>query len=200
VDLSPYFKALEASALANSIRDSLLWFPLIESVHVIALALVFGTITIVDLRLLGLASTRRPYGRIEHDLIRWTWGGFVVAAITGVLMFTTNAQVYADNRYFRIKLVLLALAGLNMVVFTVTSRRTVAQWQDNPSGPPAGRIAATLSICLWVSIIVMGRLIGFTTTGAAAKEAPPASTNFDDFLTAAPPGDAPSPPPAAPGK
>ena len=195
MDLHPIFKWLEASSLATSIRGSLLFFPLLESFHVMALAVVFGSITIVDLRLLGLASANRSYQFIERDLIKWTWGGFGMAVLTGALMFTVNAPVYAENAFFRAKLILLAFAGLNMLAFTFTAHRTVRQWERNPSAPTAGKVAAVLSVALWISIIVVGRLIGFTTTGAAAKLAPPTNTNFDDFLGAAASGGPPAPPP-----
>ena len=85
---------LEASALATRIRDSLYLFPFLESIHVIGLALVFGTIAIIDLRLLGAASTERPFKRMASDILKWTWIAFGLTAATGSLMFITNAGVY----------------------------------------------------------------------------------------------------------
>jgi len=195
MDLSSWFKSLEDTGLASHIRHSLYFFPFLESVHVMALAVVFGTVTIVDLRLLGLASTSRPFQRLADELLRWTWAGFAVSLITGAIMFTTNARVYANNTAFRIKLVLLALAGLNMIMFHLTAGRTAAQWENRRSAPASGRTAAALSIVLWIAIIFAGRVIGFTTTGMQAKESAPApSVNFDDFL-----GGATAPDAAAPG-
>jgi len=182
MDLTAVFKALEASSPAAAIRASLYLFPAIETIHVIALALVFGTILIVDLRLLGLASTARRVHKVEADLLKWTWGGFVVAAVTGLLMFITNAQVYADSLPFRLKLVALALAGLNMVVFEFTTHRSIKDWDDQPRAPTAGRVAAILSILLWTAVIFTGRWIGFTTSHATVELKPPAGVDFDDFL------------------
>lgn len=199
MDISGWLKGLEQTGLATGIRDSLYIFPLIESVHVMALAVVFGTITIVDLRLLGFASTHRPFGRMSRELLRMTWGAFVVAALTGALMFITNARVYFDNTPFRVKMVLLALAGLNMAVFHLTAGKSVARWEKAPTAPGIGKATATLSLTLWIAIIFAGRVIGFTTTGAQAREAPaPAATNFDDFLTGGPDTPAPPGPGAAP--
>ena len=167
---------------------------MIESLHVIALTLVFGTILIVDLRLLGLASADRPFGRITSDILRWTWTAFALTVVTGGLMFVTNAQVYYHNTYFRVKLLLLALSGLNMFAFEWTIGRRVRQWEGERSAPLSGRTAAAVSLLLWMAVIVTGRLIGFTTTRAAAKDVPPAATvNFDDFLS---PGNTPPAPPA----
>jgi hypothetical protein len=195
VDLSSWLKSLEDTGMASYIRHSLYVFPFLESVHVMALAVLFGTVSIVDLRLLGLASTRRPFQRVADELLRWTWAGFAVAALTGAAMFTTNARVYASNTAFRIKLVLLALAGLNMLIFHMTAGRTAARWENRRSAPAIGKTAAALSIVLWIAIIFAGRVIGFTTTGMQAKEAAPApSVNFDDFLGDA--SDSTTPPPA----
>ena len=109
--IEEFLASLQASGLANRIRESLYLFPLIESTHVIGLTLVFGTITIIDLRLLGIASTRRPFTRIASDILKWTWAAFVLTVTTGLLMFITNAGVYYNNFYFRTKMTLLLLAG-----------------------------------------------------------------------------------------
>lgn len=195
MDLSVWLKSLEDTGFAAGIRNSAYWFPFLEAVHVMALSLVLGTITIVDLRLLGLASTTRSAERLSSQLLKWTWGAFGLAALTGAMMFTTNARVYAHNTAFQIKLVLLALAGLNMLAFRLTAGRTIARWDRQSAAPALGKAAAVLSLVLWVAIVFAGRVIGFTTTGAQAKEAPAAATNFDDFLSAAPSGGPPSAPP-----
>src|SRR5262245_28823882 len=108
---------LQETALAARIRDSLFLFPLLEAAHVIGLALVVGTIAVVDLRLLGLASTSRSVVRMASDTLKWTWAAFALTALTGSLMFTTNAVVYFHNVYFRSKIALLMLAGINAFVF-----------------------------------------------------------------------------------
>jgi hypothetical protein len=184
--LDDFLKGLEDSALAVGVRHSLYYFPFLESIHVMALATVFGTILAVDLRALGIASTSRSFTRMSTELLRITWGAFGVAVLTGSLMFVTNARVYAHNTPFQIKMVLLALAGLNMVVFHLTAGRSVAAWDQASTAPRAGRITAGLSLALWLGIILAGRVIGFTTTGAQAKQAVAPTLNFDDFLNAAP--------------
>lgn len=194
MDIASALDWLQHTGLAVLIRDSLFAFPLIESAHVIGLALVFGTIAIVDLRLLGLASTHRPFQRLAADTLKWTWGAFVLTALTGVLMFITNATVYFHNAYFRAKAVLLVLAALNVLVFELTAGRTVKQWDQAPAAPPLGRVIATVSLVVWVAVIVTGRMIGFTVTRAAAEESAPVDTNFEDLLgLPAPSGGAPVP-------
>ena len=195
MDITPWLKSLEDSGLATAIRNSSYWFPCLEAVHVMALSLVLGTITVVDLRMLGLTSKGRSAERVSVELLKWTWAGFALAVLTGVVMFTTNARVYAHNTAFQIKLVLLALAGLNMLTFHFTAARSMRRW-DRQAAPAVGKVAATLSLVLWIAVVFAGRVIGFTTTGQEAKEKapPPASaTDFDQFL-----GGGSDSPPAAP--
>ncbi|MET0166886.1 MAG: DUF6644 family protein, partial [Vicinamibacterales bacterium] len=158
MDVPALLKWLQETALATRIRDSLFVFPLLESAHVIGLALVFGTIAIIDLRLLGLASTHRSFQRMASDIMKWTWAAFALTALTGSLMFITNAVVYADNFYFRAKMVLLVLAGLNVLVFELTAARTIHRWDRDRSAPPIGRTVATLSLLIWVAVIFAGRI------------------------------------------
>src|SRR5580698_2153798 len=143
MDIASFLKALAASGLAGKIRDSLFLFPLLESTHVFGLALVFGTIAVIDLRLLGIASTRRPFQRMASDILKWTWAAFALTALTGALMFITNAPVYYHNFYFRTKMVLLAITGVNMLVFELTAGRTIHAWDTAPSAPSAGKAVAT---------------------------------------------------------
>ena len=195
MDITPWLKALEDSGVATTIRNSSYLFPSLEAVHVMALGLMLGTITVVDLRLLGLASKTRSAERVSDEVLKWTWAAFGLVALTGFTMFTTNARVYAHNTAFLIKLALLAVAGINMVFFHLTAARSMRRW-DRKAAPPIGKAAALLSLFLWIAVVFAGRVVGFTTTGQQAKEQapPPSTTNFDDFLS----GGASSGPPAAP--
>jgi hypothetical protein len=181
VDISSALTSLQASALAGTIRDSLLLFPLLEATHVIGLALVFGTIAVIDLRLLGVASRERSFQRMASDILKWTWGAFALTALTGALMFVTNATVYFHNTSFRVKMLLLVLAGLNMLVFELTAGRTIREWDQAPSAPAIGKVVATLSLVLWIGVIFAGRIIGFTTSRAATPETAP-DINLEDLL------------------
>src|SRR6266853_912064 len=133
MDITPYLESLETSGLAGRIRDSAFLFPLLESTHVLGLALVFGTIAIIDLRLLGLASANRSFQRMASDILKWTWAAFALTALTGSLMFITNAQVYYHNFFFRTKMLLLVLSGINILVFELTAARTIHRWDRSSS-------------------------------------------------------------------
>jgi hypothetical protein len=117
-------------------------------------------------------------------------------------MFSTNARIYYHNPFFRTKMLLLVLAGLNMAVFEMTARRTIHRWDNDRSAPRAGKAVAVLSLTLWIGIIFMGRIIGFTTHPGKVLP-PPSGVNFDNFLQSAPTGNSsgtPVTPPANPAK
>lgn len=154
---------LQATPIASAIAENEILFPWIELVHVLAIVLVVGTISIVDLRLLGVASLDLKARRVMHDVIPYTWGAFGVAALTGSLLFSSDAVHYAHNRLFEGKLVLLALAGLNMAVFHIIGIRDIGNWdKEYGKTPAAAKAAAAISLLLWIGVVALGRGIGFT--------------------------------------
>ena len=136
------------------------WFPLLESIHVIAVGLVVGSILTVDLRLLGLAALRYPVSQVTRRLVPWTWAAFVVAAVTGFGMFVTRAPAYVENPAFQIKFLLLPLACLNMAVFQFRTFRGVADWDTAQATPVAARVAGGASLLLWAGVVFAGRWTG----------------------------------------
>jgi hypothetical protein len=161
MDLQALLQPLEASAVAAQIRESAAVFPALESVHVIGIALVFGTIAVVDLRLLGIASHRRSALRLIEELLPYTWVAFAACLITGLLMFVSNATTYAQNSVFWWKMGVLLLAGLNMGIFHLGAYRRIDEWDTTLPPPGPARLAGFSSLTLWVSVICLGRWIGF---------------------------------------
>jgi len=163
VEIDRALEWLQDSRIASTIAENDILFPWIESVHVLAVVLVVGTISIVDLRLLGVASLDISARRLTRDIIPYTWGAFAVAAVTGSLMFSSDAVHYAHNRLFQVKLVMLVLAGLNMSVFHLFGERDIERW-DAPGAttPTAAKAAAVISLVAWVAIVSLGRGTGFT--------------------------------------
>ena len=157
-----FLKWLEATPLAVTIRENDILFPWIESIHVLAIVLVVGTISIIDLRLLGVASLERAATRLMGDVLPWTWGAFVIAAFTGSLLFASNAPNYAHNFFFQGKMVLLAAAGVNMAIFHAFGLRDAARWDTMRRPPSAARAAGAVSLLLWIAVVAFGRWIGFT--------------------------------------
>jgi len=155
---------LQNTLLAQFIAGSAWAFPAIETVHVIAIALVVGSISIVDLRLLDVSWKTHRVTDLTQEILPWTWGFFIVAVITGLLMFISDAASYALNFAFQIKLLLMALAGANMLVFHMLIEPGIASWDVNKSTPASARIAAGLSLTFWIGVVAYGRWIAFTTT------------------------------------
>jgi len=155
-------QSLEGSAPAIDIAESAWLFPAIETIHVLAGALTIGTVLIMDLRLLGLASVKQGYAALRREVLLWTWLAFGAAVVSGFLMFISQATEYFANHAFRTKLALLLLVGINMLMFELIVARDADDWGPGAAAPRAGKIAALLSLGLWVSIVFFGRRVGFT--------------------------------------
>ncbi len=152
---------LHDSAFASAMRDSDFLFPSIECVHVLAITLVVGSIAIVDLRLVGLASIERSVAAVTADVLPFTWTAFGFAVLTGAALFTSHAVGYAANFEFRMKLLLLLFAGINMLTFHGVVRRDRPRWLEAHVTPWPGRVAGWMSLLLWIGIVAFGRWIGF---------------------------------------
>jgi hypothetical protein len=161
VQLSDFLSTLENSSLALLVSGSDLLFPIIETTHVLAIVMVVGTIMIVDLRLLHLASRTMPVTILVREVLPWTWTAFVVALITGGLMFISAAVKYSQNPAFLAKMAVLLLAGANMAIFHRGVYRKVADWDSGPGTPALARLAGAASLVIWVSVVALGRWIGF---------------------------------------
>jgi hypothetical protein len=153
---------LQDLSLPTNIRESGWLFPTIETVHVFALVLVVGSIMTVDLRLLGLTNRDRPFSKLAGEMLPWTWVCFAIAASAGLLMFSSKALIYYGNIPFRLKMICLLLAGINMAVFHWMGTRHLKTW-DLGNPPKAARFAGGASLLLWTTIVAAGRWIGFTT-------------------------------------
>lgn len=161
MDFASIFTALQDTAFATTIRETGNWFPWIESFHVIFVMTVVGTIWIVDLRLLGVAWNGRPISHVTNELLPYTWGAFVLATISGLALFTTRAVVYTGLFLFQFKMVLLMLAGLNMLLFHFVISKDQNAWDGSTLPPFKARLVGGLSLLFWLGIIICGRWIGF---------------------------------------
>ena len=153
--------ALQNMGFATAIREGESLFPWIESVHVLAVVLVVGTIAIVDLRLLGLPAHRRGVRRLMQDVLPITWLAFAVAVASGFLMFASAAVKYAGLWEFQLKMLLLAVAGLNMAYFHLITFRDIHLWDELVETPRAAKLAGLFSLLLWGLVVVLRRTIGF---------------------------------------
>ena len=144
-----------------ALHESLYMYPLVESTHVLAITLFVGLTVMLDLRLLGLTLRNVPVSEILDRVLPWTKVGFVIMMSTGVLLFYAIPVRNYQNIFFRIKVILLLLAGLNVWFFHWRVERRIADWDVDPIPPKAARAAAVISLVLWACIVVAGRMIAY---------------------------------------
>jgi hypothetical protein len=149
---------LEGTAGSVAIRESLLLYPLIETTHVLMLCVFLGLIAILDLRLLGIGLPGIPVSRVAGRLLPWALAGFAAMAVSGLLLFYSGPVRAAGNVFFQIKLVMLALTGVNALLFHATVYRRVADWDCDAIPPLRARLAGFCSLVLWSAVVICGRL------------------------------------------
>jgi len=163
--ITALLETLQSWSWAVFIHKKAWAFTTVQVAHFFTVSVVLGTIVIVDLRLLGFASTKRPFAELSRPILPFTWAAFVLTVITGLLMFISQATEYFVNPVFWFKMSVIVLAGINMMIFEFITVRDVQKWNLNPTPPPRARLAGGLSIACWVLVVVLGRLIGFTLEG-----------------------------------
>ena len=153
-----FWYAVEEWPLAMHI-GSTWWFPLLESIHVLAAVMVFGSVLFVDLRLLGIAAGRYAVSVLLKDMLPWTWSAFAIALPTGISLFIVRPSGYAYNKAFIIKLILLLCAGVNMLFFHFYMQRSINSW-NKLSTPIAVKFSGGISLMLWLGVLLAGRWTG----------------------------------------
>ena len=141
-----------------ALLESLWVYPIVETTHVLTLCLFLGLIATLDLRLVGLTLRRVPVSEVAGRLLPWALGGFALMAVSGLLLFYSHPVRAYENIFFRIKIVMLVLAGLNAFVFHTTVYRRVTDWDRAQIAPLRARVAGYLSLVLWCGVVVGGRM------------------------------------------
>ena len=147
--------------LSEAVRSSFWAFPALETIHVIAIVFVFGSITRLDMRLMGLIWRNRPVTEVAAEMLPFTWTSFVIAAVFGILLWMSKAVGYLEIAFFDVKMILILLAGINMLYFQFVTFKDVAVWDRYPIPPMAVRVQGALSMGFWLCVVICGRLIGF---------------------------------------
>jgi hypothetical protein len=151
--LADVLGGVENLPVIAALRESLLVYPLVNALHIVGIALLFGAIVPLDLRLAGWRAASGSVDSLSRLLLPVAVFGFVLAACAGLLLFATDARAYAASPLFRAKMILIAAAVLNALWL----RRI--DWRHTPS--THRRIGGIASVLLWLSVIVFGRLIGY---------------------------------------
>jgi hypothetical protein len=151
---------IETTALAGAMRHWLWLYPLVEIVHIVGFVILVGAAVMFDLRLLGLSRVLPVSAMARHHL-PWARAALLLVVPSGLMMFAAHATEFAANPAFRLKLILLAAAGLNALLFHRGAFREVAGWDGESAMPLAVRAAAVASLVLWVGVIAAGRLLAY---------------------------------------
>ena len=159
--LLAFFQRMGDSSWSTGLHESRYAYDLIESVHVWALCLFFGLAVMFDFRLLGWTMKSVPVSEVARRLLPWTAVGFVIMVISGALLFSAIPLRSYQNIFFRAKMIMLLLAGLNVWIFHSGVYRRVTTWGTDERPPKAARVAGALSLVLWVCIVLSGRMIAY---------------------------------------
>jgi len=156
--------ALEASGLGQAMRQWLWLYPSVEIVHIVGIGLLFGSIAVLDLRLLGF-SRSISVKKLARHVLPWTAASFLLIIPSGLAMFTAHATEFVQSEVFVIKMLLILAAAANAALFHTITFRTAGVWDSDEMRrlppPPLARAAGAVSLLLWISVIACGRLLAY---------------------------------------
>ncbi len=160
MDFTEWLSVLEHSSLAEVMRHSLWTYPIVEIVHIVGIATFVGSVVLFDLRLLGFSRTV-SIRSLERHLLPWSWVALLLIVPSGVAMLSAHATDFAGNPAFRVKLLLIALAGVNALAFHNGVYRSVSTWDQHQPTPLSVKASALISLAIWLGVIACGRLIAY---------------------------------------
>ena len=155
---------IQQTSLSVAIRESIWVYPILNVLHCVGILLVAGTIVVVDLRLLGFGMRRATVSSVVSQVLPWTLSGFGFMFLTGSLLAWSEPVRLYRSIFFPWKLLFLAIAGLNALLFHLGVYRGVGAWDSATLTPARARFAGALSILCWICVIAAGRAVGYETT------------------------------------
>ncbi len=156
-----FSKWLATTAFSGAVAESRWIVPASQVVHFFGLALLFGMVGMLDLRMIGLGKGI-AIGEFSRRMVPWAAAGFLINVITGFIMFAGAPFMFAHNRAFGFKMLFIAVAGLNVLVFYITGiARKVEALGSGDDTPWSAKLIGGLSIFLWVGVMFWGRMLPF---------------------------------------
>jgi hypothetical protein len=151
----------DGASYSLKLLESLNFWGILEGTHLLTLMIFFGTILIVDLRLLGAVFPTIPISILSKRLLPLTIFAMLTIFATGGMLFLSKPELYFHNLWFRLKMVVLALAMLNIYVFHHLVQKNQQAWDESPSPPTKAKVSAVLSLLSWVLVISFGRITAY---------------------------------------
>jgi hypothetical protein len=152
-----YCQRLQDISWATALRESQYMFPIVEGLHLLGLAFIMGPVLMLDFRLAGIAWNDTPVSKIAKTFVPYSLAGAFLMFATGIILFCAEAVRCYNSGWFRIKLVLLFVAGANALYFHMKTQSTWSTWDTLATPPPEARRAGVLSIVFWIGVIFAGR-------------------------------------------
>ena len=159
--LKALFEWVDTFPSSTVIREGTYWFPALLTVHVVSMCLFAGLVIMMDLRLFGIGNMRTPFSEVQRRLFPWQMTGITVNAITGFTLVYGQPMRYYGNIFFWMKVMILALAGINAMGFHLSTYHSVADWDSKSVMPFGAKLAAVASLALWAAVIACGRLMAY---------------------------------------
>jgi hypothetical protein len=159
--LQNFAQWLSDTAPSRFIQDILWIIPAVQTVHILAIAVVLSSVAMIELRLFGLVGRSTPVARTADRFLPWLWWGTLVLAITGAILITGEPGRALTNPAFQLKMVLLSVAIVATFAFHRSVRRSSALWSEPARSLGVLRAAALATLLLWFSIAVAGRWIAY---------------------------------------
>ena len=160
-DVPAFIQWMQNSSIGTGIRESIWLFPIVETTHVLALALSVGVLIWFDLRLMGWGMKHQPVSQVHKQVMPLAFIGFVVMFISGFALFWSEAEKCYTSGFFRLKVLFLVLAGINAAIFELTTKKTIEDWDKYPVPPIRARMAGLISIISWAAVIIAGRATAY---------------------------------------
>lgn len=152
---------IQQTTWATAFRQADFFFPLVEGTHILSLSLSVGLVLMLDVRLLRLGFQSEPVSRVMRQVMRWALPGFAIVFVTGVLLFLSQAESAYTNSYFRAKMLMLLLLGINAAIFQFKYYPSLYLWEKGESVPAGAQAIAAVSLVFWMVVIACGRLMAY---------------------------------------
>lgn len=163
--LAAMWEWLARPAIMAMVLESIWFYPLVESAHVLVITIFVGLNVMLDLRTLGSRFRRVPVSEVASHILPWIAPSGLVALVTGMLMFLTDPPRFAANPFFIVKAVALVLAVVNLMVFHAGVYSRVSEWNDDSRPPLAARVSSIVSLTMWAVVLIASRLVAYNWFG-----------------------------------